>query len=387
MTGRTVRVEPLDNTSQAIEDASHIETVLLQIWDQNNLVSLDFDTELDAAVLGDGVYKVIWDVDLAAVRITSPDPAGIFAWHWPDDPSRTWRIANRYQLAADDVSVTLRTQVDLKTINIKPTNTIIEAWTQTNYELWINNDRAFDIENPYGFIPFVIFPNIREPKKLWGSSDIPPIADVQRELNRAFTQLSRILELSGNPITVLENVTEAQDIAVTPGAVWELPKDAKTYLLDLLEHGGVSLHIDFIEAIYRALHDLGETPRSAFGDQKANISGVALELDLDPIVKKVARKRLIRTAAYRSRNEMILLLLNRFADTDFPTNNHDIAWGNVLPTDRERDVNNEALLVERAIHSRRHAADALGGVVDVDSEFDRVLEEARQLEEANTQTS
>ena len=51
-----------------------------------------------------------------------------------------------------------------------------------------------------------------------------------RELNRALSQLSLILELSGNPTAVLENVSESQDIVVQPG---ELLEGARAYLLDL----------------------------------------------------------------------------------------------------------------------------------------------------------
>jgi|TARA_B100001971_G_C17775761_1_gene327193 hypothetical protein len=40
------------------------------------------------------------------------------------------------------------------------------------------------------------------------------------------SQLFRILELSGNPIAVLENVEESEDIAVRPGAVWNISEDA-----------------------------------------------------------------------------------------------------------------------------------------------------------------
>ena len=134
-----------------------------------------------------------------------------------------------------------------------------------------------------------------------------------RELNRALTQLSMILELSGNPIAVLENVTESPDIAVQPGAVWELPERARAYLLDLLQGGGVKLHADYVDLVYRALHDLGESPRTAFGENRAGLSGVALNVELDPLLKKVARKRLIRGAAYRRRNEMILRILEQYA--------------------------------------------------------------------------
>src|SRR5205814_8895263 len=139
---------------------------------------------------------------------------------------------------------------------------IVESWTDREFELWADGARIEQRENPYGFIPFVIYPNIREPKKFWGVSDIPVMREPVRELNRALSQLSMILELSGNPVAVLENVTESTDIAVQPGAVWELPEKARAYLLDLLQGGGVRLHVDYVDLVYRTLHDLGESPRT-----------------------------------------------------------------------------------------------------------------------------
>ncbi len=385
MTGRSPTVEPDDDTDQAVERASAIETAIFQVWNQNNIEQLDFDTELDAAVLGDGVYKVRWDFQDEHVRISAPDPSTTFAWHLPDDTSRFWRVASQYELDQDSAQHVLG---HLNFTGFKKTNTITEVWTDATFDLYVNDSLADQKPNPYGFIPFVIFPNIREPKQLWGTSDVLPLIDTQRELNRALTQLSHILELSGNPVAVLENVNEAQDIAVQPGAVWELPEKSKAYLLDLLEHGGVKLHIDYIDAIYRTLHDLGETPRSAFGGgDNTALSGVALELELDPIIKKIERKRLIRTAAYRTRNEMIIALLDRFAGTEFGHANHDIAWGTVLPTDREREVQSEIGLVAAGIHSRRHAADELGDVDDPESEFSRWLDEESQVLDATTHTT
>ena len=192
-----------------------------------------------------------------------------------------------------------------------------------------------------------------------------------RELNRALTQLSMILELSGNPIAVLENVSESTDIAVMPGAVWELPERARAYLLDLLQGGGVKLHADYVDLVYRALHDLGESPRTAFGENRAGLSGIALNVELDPLLKKVARKRLIRGAAYRRRNEMILRILEQYAradDVSYAPYRSRIVWGSVLPLDRSRLVEDERALVAAGIHSRRRAADNLG-VEDPEAEF------------------
>jgi hypothetical protein len=244
--------------------------------------------------------------------------------------------------------------------------------------MYLDNTLLEEKVNPYGFIPFVVFPNLREPKKFWGISDLPQIMESQRELNRAMSQLSRILELSGNPIAVLENVEESEDIAVRPGAVWNIPEDAKAYLLDLLQGGGVNLHINYIDLIYRALHDLSESPRSAFGGIDRDLSGVALEIELQPLLQKVKRKRIIRTDVYNRRNAMILRLLQKFAGEDYGDNHLRVLWGPVLPKDMTRKVSSEQVLVQNGIHSRRTAMDEVG-IMDPDSEFKRWLEERESI--------
>jgi hypothetical protein len=248
----------------------------------------------------------------------------------------------------------------------------------------MDNDTIEDKPNPYGFIPFVIFPNLRQPKHFWGTSDIPPLRPSQRELNRALSQLSRILEVSGNPIAVLEGVESAEEIKVTPGAVWTIPEDAKAYLLDLLAGGGIRLHVDYIDMIYRCLHDISESPRAAYGGIERELSGVALEVELQSLLQKVRRKRTIRTAAYARRCQMILALHKQFAKQDFTTISTRIIWGAVLPQDRARLAQNEQLLVQSGVHARRTAMDELG-IRDPDAEFARWLEERRQILEMNQQ--
>ncbi len=209
-------------------------------------------------------------------------------------------------------------------------------------------------------------------------SDVEPVRESIRELNRALSQLSMILELSGNPVAVLENVSESQDIAVRPGAVWELPERAKAYLLDLLQGGGVRLHADYVELIFRTLHDLGETPRTSFGDNGRGLSGVALNIELDPLLKKVQRKRLIREAAFRKRNEMVLRLLEQYTGLRYAPYRSRVVWGPLLPADRSRLVADEARLVAAGIHSRRRAATEVG-VEDAEAEFRRWRQEVEEL--------
>jgi hypothetical protein len=345
------------------------------VYAANNLEQLDLETEIDCAVLGDACYKVIWDPIEKQVKVTAPDIQGIYAWCSGDDISRVWRIASRYRLEAEEVELAY---------NVTPRNktaTVVELWTDRDFDVYLDNVLLESQPNPYGFIPFVLFPNLREPKKFWGVSDLPQIMESQRELNRALSQLSRILELSGNPIAVLENVEESEDIAIRPGTVWNIPEDAKAYLLDLLQGGGVNLHIDYINLIYRALHDLSESPRSAFGSTERDLSGVALEIDLQPLLQKVRRKRIIRTAAYNRRNAMVLSLLEKYRGLDFGSavgNRLHVVWSPVLPKDIERRVNSEQVMVQTGIHSRRTAMNEVG-VRDPDFEFGRWLEERESI--------
>jgi hypothetical protein len=296
----------------------------------------------------------------------------MYAWWHGDDISRLWRVASRYTLDAEEAEITYGTKPKNKTAKIT------EIWTDRDFELYLDNTPIEAKSNPYGFIPFVIYPDLREPKKFWGISDLPQIMESQRELNRAMSQLSRILELSGNPIAVLENVEESEDIAISPGAVWNIPEDAKAYLLDLLQGGGVNLHINYIDLIYRALHDLSESPRSAFGGIERDLSGVALEIDLQPLLQKVRRKRLIRAAAYNRRSEMILKLLEKYRGEDYGRNDLRVVWGPVLPKDMDRKVNSEQLMVQTGIHSRRTAMNEVG-VKGPDYEFKRWLDERESI--------
>jgi hypothetical protein len=352
------------------------EQLIHQVNDQNNLEQLDYETEIDTAVLGDGCYKVTWDSQQKRVRITSPDVSGIFAWWLGDDSSRVWRVASRYTLTEDEIAILYGQTI------AKKQATITELWTAKDFQLYLDNDLAESKPNPYGFIPFIIFPNVKKPKQFWGDSDIPILIQPQRELNRALSQLSRILELSGNPIAVLENVASAADIKVQPGALWTIPEDAKAYLLDLLQGGGVRLHVDYIDLLYRSLHDVSEMPRAAWGGIERDLSGSAMRIELSSLIQKVIRKRTIRDNAYHQRIDMILRLAQLYMNENFEGITHRVVWGNIIPTDIDRQAQTEQLLVQAGVHSRRTSMDEMG-IQDPDQEFSRWLEERKKILEMN----
>jgi len=360
------------------EKAQQAESVLYQVYNDNNLEQLDYETEIDTAILGDGCYKVTWDPDEERIRVTAPDINGIYTWWIGDDPSKIWRVASRYQLTRDAVEMLYSRKIG------KNTATITELWTAGEFTIYLDNELLQKKPNPYAFIPFVIFPNLRRPKSFWGISDILPLKEAQRELNRALSQLSRILEVSGNPIAVLEGVESSEDIRVQPGAVWTLPENTKAYLLDLLEGGGIRLHVDYIDLVYRCLHDISETPRAAYGGLERELSGTALEVEMQSLQQKVTRKRTIRTPAYNLRNKMILALHGQFRNEDFSQVFPRIVWGTIMPQDRAKEAQNEQTLVQSGVHSRRTAMDQIG-VRNPELEFEKWLDERKRILEMNQQ--
>jgi hypothetical protein len=372
MSGSSLIVQPEAESGEAKAAAQKSEDALRRTAEENNLEQLDFETEIDCAILGDSCYKVIWDAGAKRVNISAPDIQGIYTWRAGDDTSKIWRVASKYSLSRE-------TAAGLYNINSKEKNaSITEVWTKQDFELWVDDTPIEKKANPYDFIPFIIYPNLREPKQFWGISDLANIIEPQRELNRATSQLSKILELSGNPIAVLENVEESEDIAVRPGAVWNIPEEAKAYLLDLLQGGGVGLHIDYINLLYRILHDLSESPRAAFGGTERDLSGVALEIELQPLLQKVKRKRIIRTAVYIRRARMVLRLLEKYGGERYGDNHLKVVWGPILPKDLTALTANEQILIQSGIHSRRRAMDEIG-IEDPQREFSRWLEEREAI--------
>lgn len=358
------------------EQAAAAEAALHELHDAQDLHALDFQTLVDAAVLGDGGFKVIWDTATAAPLVTSVDPSGIWAWSAPDNVRRLVRVVQQYTLPAFQAADLFK----MPDLGAGPGAVrIIEDWSAERVAIEVAGSVISDQPNPYGWIPFVLFPNIGKPHELWGDSDLTDLLDVCRELNRRMTVVSRILQVSGNPIVVLENVESGRGIRADEGAIWTLPEDSKAYLLDMLSGGGVTLHMDYIEALYRALYDLAETPRSAFGDSGRNLSGAALEVEIQPLVQKVQRKRRVWDSVYRRRNAMLLDLLERFGGLDAGgARSTRVLWGSILPADRDALVQNEVQLVAQQIHSRQTAMANLGQE-DTEREWAQVLAEQEAI--------
>jgi len=134
MQGLTFACYPLKADSSQLTAARSAEQLLRQVYEDNNLRQLDWETEIDAAVLGDGCYKVIWDAGEKRIRITAPDISGIFAWWLGDDLAKLWRVASRYTLTQDEINLLYGRDITKKQASIT------EVWTDKTFDLFLDND-------------------------------------------------------------------------------------------------------------------------------------------------------------------------------------------------------------------------------------------------------
>jgi hypothetical protein len=361
--------------------ANGAERALARLSAELDLARLDVELCIEASTLGDAAVKVTWDAAFGRPEVAPVEPATLAVTTAPDNPRRMRSLTQVYALAEAD-AITLFGLPGAASPGNRPVP-VAETWSDDRWRVEVAGQVVRDDANPYGWIPYVILSNGHRPghanDRFWGESDLIDLYDACRELNARLSTLSRVLELSGAPIAVLENVDGSEGISVGPGAKWELPEGARAYLLDLLAGGGVGLHAQFVDLLFRTLHDLSETPRTAFGDSGRDLSGAALEVEVQPLVQKVARKRRSLDAFYRARNARLLDLLEHFGGESFGGLRQTATiWPSALPSDLDASVRNAASLVARGIHSRRTAVAALGGS-DPEAEWRRVLEEARAL--------
>ena len=348
--------------------AAEAEQLLYDVAWENDVEGVDLQVAQNAAVLGDGVYKVLWEPGTGRIRILSVDPRAFFATWAGDDAATLRRVEVLYSLGSEDLA--------LGGYGLEPgqaealcgpdgTAEVVERWTPTELEVIVARTTTRRGENPYGCIPFVHVPNLPLANEPWGQSDLVDVIPINREIDERVSDQADVIRFHADPPIVFRGVTDHADLAVGPGTVWDIPADAD---VKLLEWQGQAVAVgEHIERLYRTLYEVTETPRSSFGDSGRVLSGVALETELRPIVQRTLRKRAWWTRALRRRSGLVLELARRFgvaraAGAVWPVEPHRIRvlWPPMLPKDDDSEVQNQIRLVGAGLRSHRTAMDALG---------------------------
>ena len=314
------------------------------VWDDyvasaiehNGGEQLLYDSELACSIDGDAAWKTTWNDRDGLVNVAQVDAATLWASGRPDDPRAIESVAQQYTMAPRDAPVMFPGRV----VSLAKAITVTEEWSTERWRVWFDDTLMSDEPNPYGFIPYVIYPNVRTPGSVWGNGDPERLQPVQDRLNEAGWDKDKLMTLAGS-IVVLQGVDGEGDIRVAPGVIWELPDAASATVLDMLQGNALRAHHEHMDEIRSVLHQLARVPEAALGDNTgtAPLSGAALAIKLQPLVRLVARKRLSRTAALQRLATHIVALGAKFgALADPPPGAPSVTWTDAIPSDRADDL-------------------------------------------------
>jgi len=356
-----------------------LQDYLQRTLDDNDAELTDYQIELDTAINGDGALKVTWDVLRGRVRFAPVNPTTLFIQVNPADPAEHWLQAQQYPVTPASSPLVLPSG---DTLPVTRQGVITEAWTLDTWELWLDDNLLDRVPNPYGILPYIVWPNTPNPGSIWGKGDGEPLKALQDALNDKTDDLDHLIRLASS-IIVIEGLSPGEpaiggaDYAVRPGAVWELPEKSRAYLLELLTQSAVGQRLWDINALREIMHQLARVPVAALGDTGRDISGKALEIEIAPLLRVVARKRLTRTAAHRKRAIAIATLAGRFAAApEHGDLRPTITWTDPLPEDRAAEITNATAIL--ALGASHATALSMSGIADPEAELaNRIAEDRR----------
>ncbi len=369
--------------SPSAAGARLVERLLAQIAEENDLDLLLLHAATNAAALGDAALKVYWDAAAGRVRILNVDPFRFFPTWASDDLAALQRVALCGRLAATEARERYGWRGTVHS-SLDEVETL-EVWTAERFQLVIEGEMARDDTNPYGFIPFVHVPNLQPPNTPWGVSDLVDVIPLNRELDERMSDQADLIRYHADPPVVFRGVERHSDLAVGPGTVWDLPRDADVSLLEW--RGSLPTLQEHIERVLRALYEVAETPRTSFGDSGRLLSGVALETELQPLIQRTLRKRVGWSAALRHVMRLALLLSERFdtrlgirtESSPLASYRVQVIWPPLLPRDDDAEAQRNLALVAGGLRAHRSAMDALG-VLDPEAELRRVRQDRQSLD-------
>ena len=172
-------------------------------------------------------------------------------------------------------------------------------------EEYINDELIDQRPNPIGEIPVAFCPNIAVSRSPWGLADIADIMPLNREYNEKATEISDIINYHVAPVTVITGA-KASNLEKGPTKVWAIGnKDAKVQNLELATNfpGRWATW-----TVQQAMHELTGVPATALGTMQpiSNTSGVALQVQYQPLMLKHDSKKIQYTPLFQQINELVM---------------------------------------------------------------------------------
>jgi len=281
---------------------------------------------LDASLLGTGWAKTLYD-EKDKTRYVYARPEYVYPEPYISVFSGKFRyVIYAYEVHLDDAreeygSKVGQNQMWDKREKDKETAedmcSVVEYWSDDSYLLTVGNTVQVSEKNKYGFNPYVQFPLLSDPGKIYGKTWVDWILEPNAYFNQLMSMIADATYLNCNPPTVYENppANYLDQFGKGGGGVIPAVKDSKIYFLTW---PGEPPTVEYLlDRVTGFIHDVSHMPRVAFGDVGAGVnSSRVLSVQYDPVRKVLQQTRDNFDIALKTLNQYLLTLVEKYETND-----------------------------------------------------------------------
>lgn len=321
-----IQVMPKGTDQEARRHAEQLEGVVYGTWKVNDAITVFQKTAWDAFVLRRGLIYVWWDPDEKKVRFKNCAPEHFFPEYDGDRIYRAVYVQRRATDALKEQYPELASQIEeddamnypfvegsnLDKVGAKGQTTVIDCYTADGkfYRVMGNAFKEFDLSLPFKEVPFIEFPCFPVSGDTEPLNAIDQIVELNQYIDQLLSQNADIIARYANPV-VLDKASGQSPEAIrramgSPGAVIPVRPNGDITLLGW--NGNQPGIMEQLTVALDTLFDLAGKPRSSFGQQTSQQTGVQTNLALTPTLQSNDFHESIFGARLSRLNEWILAL-------------------------------------------------------------------------------
>lgn len=329
-----LQVMPPGTDESARRHAEALEAILYGTWEKNDMASVLQMTAWDSFVLRRGLIYVWWDPEKKMVRMKNCAPEHFFPEYDGQDIYRAVYIQRRLTKALKEQYPDLADDIDsddgmdypyissssLDRTQAPDQTTVIDCFTADGhfYRVMGNAFKHVKLNLPFDGIPFIEFPCYVVSGETEPLNSIDQLVELNQYLDQLLSQQADIIQRYANPVVVAKATGQSPEAIRkamgAPGAIIPLRADGDLTLLGW--SGNVPAIDNQMNFTIDSLFDLAGKPRSAFGQQTSQQSGVQTNLSLSPTVQSNEYHESIWGQRLSKLNEYILMLWEKNMASD-----------------------------------------------------------------------
>jgi hypothetical protein len=401
--------------------AQVLTNIINEVWDSSDGRALQMENAILSQFLGGCVFQVEYVPEredlVIPLRIKNVIPDFFLPVWNNDDPWDLLEAYVIYRIPAAAAKVQYGVVID----GDMPYATYLEHWSKKSYSIYINGQPVKsvyhrgkisaevvfkDVENPFGFVPFVYIPHLRE-GGFYGSSMVDDIKGLVLELNSSYADLGDsvketirrrryVSNVHGGPR--MRQVGEGNwfvDLGITPASSRHEPKitieDPPT-----LSPGMAS----YPDKVWEALLREANLADVFFGkDEGSQRSALTLAFRMLPTTSHIRAERSFWESGLEKVGRMILKACSAQPEIKRRLSKLGISipadfmhrfvitqdWPPMIPRDREQEVNEIILRNSAGLISPQLAMQKFGDVSNIDDEMKNITEWKKSLYELDNQ--